>query len=109
MQKTHNPFDTSFIQPTAKSAEVVMDRVWKKIQSKYHDRPDLILVGWKEIVGERIAPMTEAKEFVDGILYVKVHNSSTLQNFHMTKQHLLQKIRQRFKSVKIDDIKFSMK
>ena len=42
--------------------------VLAKIGEVYQDRPDLILAIWPEIIGPKLASMTQAASFVDGIL-----------------------------------------
>lgn len=73
----------------------------------YQDRPGLILAAWPEIIGKNLASMTQAVSFVEGILVVKVRNS-TLHSLlsQRDKSQLLQLLRQKFPRVTINNIHF---
>jgi hypothetical protein len=42
----------------------------------YGARPGIVLKMWPEVIGKEFAPMTEAVSFCEGILTVKVKNST---------------------------------
>lgn len=92
---------------TTKNIRHILPGVLKKIGKRYEERPDLILAAWPLLVGERIASMTKASSFVDGILTIKVKNSSLLS---LLTQHerprLLRELRAQFSSAKIRNIRF---
>jgi hypothetical protein len=70
-------------------------------------RPDLIVAGWPEVVGEKLAPMTEALSFEKGVLYVKVKNAtlhSLLAQYEKAK--LVEKLKERFPEAGIRNIVF---
>lgn len=73
----------------------------------YDDRPDLILASWAEIIGPTFAPMTEAISFYDGILTVKVKNSTlySLLSQH-EKNRLLKNLREKFPRTQIKTLHF---
>lgn len=83
--------------------------VLSKIEKVYQQRSDLILLIWPEIIGEKLAKMTQAVSFSDGVLVVKVKNSTlhSLLNQH-DKPRILSILRQRFPQVKIVDIFFQI-
>ena len=75
----------------------------------YKDQGDLILAAWPEIIGKKLASMTEAISFDTGILYVKVRNSTL---FSLLKQHdkpkILRSLRGKFPKTIIKNIVFRM-
>ncbi|WP_068466501.1 DUF721 domain-containing protein [Candidatus Protochlamydia phocaeensis] len=85
----------------------VLPAVLSKIGEAYHQRPDLILAMWPEIIGPKLAAMTQAVSFADGILVVKVKNS-TLHSLlsQNDKPRILNQLRQKFPQVEIKTISF---
>ena len=83
--------------------------VLASIGDNFESRPDLILAAWPEIIGLQIAGSTEAVSFTDGIVHVKVKNSTlySLLSKH-EKPRLLSLFRSRFPSVQIRGIIFRM-
>lgn len=73
----------------------------------YHERPDLLLAAWPEIIGPQLANMTQAVSFIDGILVVKVKNSTL---YSLLSQHdkpkILYSLRQKFPRANIKNIVF---
>lgn len=94
-------------QVTARRMTDVLPYVLAKIGEVYHQRADLILAMWPEIIGPRLAEMTQAVSFVDGVLLVKVKNS-TLHSLlsQNDKMRLVNLLRQRFPRVEIKTICF---
>lgn len=92
---------------TTKSLRQLLPSVLQQIGKNFQQRPDLILTVWPSLIGERLAPMTQAVSFVEGILTVKVRNSSLLS---LLTQHerprLLKQLREKFPSVTIRNIRF---
>jgi hypothetical protein len=85
----------------------LLTSVLANISETYEMRPDLILSAWPSIVGPKLAPMTQAVAFTDGVLYVKVKNSTlhSLLSQH-DKPKILQTLRQKFPRVAIQNIVF---
>jgi len=85
----------------------LLTTVLSQIGDVYHDQSALILAAWPEIIGPQLTTMTQAAGFRDGVLTVKVRNS-TLHS--LLKQHekvrLLQLMRRKFPKVEIRDIQF---
>ena len=77
------------------------------IKDKFKDRPDLILAAWPVMMGPQMAKMTQAVSFANGVLLVKVKNS-TLHSLlaQQEKSHILAKLRQQFPSSEIKTIVF---
>jgi len=96
-----------FTAPTSKNLRHLVPAFLKKIAKCHQERPDLILAAWPSLIGERFAPMTKAVSFTDGILTVKVNNSSLLS---LLTQHerkmLLAQLRKQFPNVAIHHIRF---
>ncbi len=87
----------------------VLPAVMKELSAAFRDRPDLVLAAWPEIIGEKLAPMTHAASFEEGLLFIKVKNSSL---YSLLSQHerprLLRSLREKFPSVTIRNIIFRM-
>lgn len=65
------------------------------------------MAAWPEVVGAKLATMTRAVSFVEGVLLVKVSNSSLHSLlFRYEKGPLLRRLRQKFPAVSITDIVF---
>jgi hypothetical protein len=95
--------------PTHKSIQRLLPGLLNGITEVYKDRPDLILAAWPQVIGEKLAPMTSAVSFEEGLLVVKVKNSTL---YSLLSQHergrLLQCLRKKFPSVVIRNIIFRM-
>ncbi len=93
--------------PTSKSIRQLIPSVLRKISKRYEDRPDLILASWPLLVGARIASMSKADSFVDGVLTIKVRNSSLLSLLAQhERKRLLRELRAKFPNAKIRNIRF---
>jgi hypothetical protein len=76
---------------------------------KYHDRPALICESWPQIVGDKIAKMTRAWKFDEGILHVTVQNSTLLSLLSQyDKPRLIAKLRGHFPQVEIKTVVFRL-
>lgn len=85
----------------------LLTTVLGEISAVHEMRPDLVLAAWPSIVGPKIAPMTQAVAFSDGVLVVKVKNSTlhSLLSQH-DKPKILHTLRQKFPRVSIQNIVF---
>ncbi len=85
----------------------LLPRVLSKIGEVYQQRSDLILAMWPEIIGSKLAAMTQAVSFAEGVLVVKVKNS-TLHSLlsQNDKLRLLNMLRNKFPRVEIKNICF---
>lgn len=102
----------SLTTPTSKDIRPLLDRMMHQIHKAQSQRPDLILAGWSVLAkgrGKRFASMTEAFSFQDGILNVKVKNSSILSCLQQYERpRLLKELRDKFPSSSIRNIHFYM-
>ena len=92
---------------TGKKLKDLLPDFLSKLEGNFRERPDLILAGWPEMIGEKLSPMTQALSFKEGILTVKVKNSAlhSLLVQH-EKSKLLKRLRERFPSSGIRNIIF---
>jgi hypothetical protein len=95
--------------PTNKLFQEVSQSVLKKILSNHTIRPDLILAAWPQVIGEKFAPMTEALSFCEGVLTVRVNNS-TLYSLLMQHERvrLLAVLKKRFPKANIEKLLFRL-
>lgn len=109
MSQNHSRTPKYYDGTKATSHHIVdlLPRVLAKIGEVYQNRPDLILLIWPEIIGPKLSMMTQAVSFIDGILLVKVKNStlhSLLSQYE--KIRLLKLLRQKFPRAEIKNIHF---
>ena len=85
----------------------ILPRLLEEIGKIYRDRPDLVLAAWPEVIGPKLAAMTKALSFCNGILTVKVSNSPlySLLNQH-DKRRLIKSLRDKFPEMTIKTIVF---
>ena len=94
-------------QVTSRRLTDLLPDVLSKIGEVYQQRSDLILAMWPEIIGSKFASMTQAVSFSNGVLLVKVKNS-TLHSLlsQNEKMRLLNLLRQKFPHTEIKNICF---
>ena len=87
----------------------LLPAVLNKIHMHHSQRPDLLLAFWPEVIGPQLSKMTQAVSFAEGILLVKVKNSTlySLLNQH-EKPRLLQLLRSKFPEIEIKTLLFRM-
>jgi hypothetical protein len=73
----------------------LLPRMLSSLGDVHNERPDLILACWPEIIGQKMAPMTEAVSFVQGVLLIKVTNATL---YSLLSQHEKPRIVARLKS-----------
>lgn len=94
---------------TSKNLKQLLPKILHQIEKKHEQRHDLILEAWPKLIGERLAPMTKADSFVDGILTIKVRSSSLLSVLEQhEKTNLLKQLRAKFPSISIRNIRFQI-
>ena len=107
LRRTPKGYDE--VEPTGKDLSKLLPEWLAKASSRFQSRPDLVLLAWPEVIGEKLAPMTEALSFIDGILTVKVRNSSLYSLLIQHEKKKLQKqLQKRMPSVDIRDIIFRL-
>ncbi|MCI0382071.1 MAG: DUF721 domain-containing protein [Chlamydiae bacterium] len=96
-------------RPTGKHISDLIPNYLKQIERKSLDRPDLIMAAWPAIIGKEFAPMTRVISFDQGILAIKVKNSSLYSLLSgQERGKLLDALRKKFPSVEIKNIRFSI-
>lgn len=87
----------------------LLSSVLSNIGDAYAQRPDLVIASWPEVVGPQLAPMTQVVSFIEGVLVVKVKNSTL---YSLLSQHdrsrILNDLRQRFPRISIRSIIFRL-
>jgi Dna[CI] antecedent DciA-like protein len=95
------------IQCTNHRLTDLLPHVLAKI-GKIHDQSgDLVLAMWPDIIGAKLSGMTEAVSFLEGVLVVRVKNStlhSLLSQYE--KMRLLKLLKQKFPHVEFKNISF---
>ena len=92
---------------TAHRLGEVLPRVLKKIGRVYESRGDLIMASWPEIIGPKLAQMTEAERFENGFLFVTVKNATLHSLLNQNdKPRLLRSLRDKFPGTLIKSIIF---
>ncbi len=61
---------------------------------------------WREIVGDRIANMTDCRGVEEGVLYVRVPSAAWRQEVSFTKEEILQQIRKHTQCETVSGIVF---
>jgi hypothetical protein len=96
-------------QSTNREMRKILPRILGQIGELHRERPDLILAAWPEIIGGQLAQMTKAVSFEEGVLFVKVNNSTL---YSVLSQHekgrLVKCLRERFPAVEIKNIVFRL-
>lgn len=95
--RSRTPRNYSGIEnPVKKMADLLPD-VLADLGRKTKDPREEIFRFWRELIGEKMAPMTEPVSFVDGVLTVKV-KSSTLYSLLVTHERprLLGRLQEKF-------------
>ena len=72
------PFGYDGAGLTGRKLDDLLSSVMQKLSSLYKFQPSVVLDLWPKIVGERLAPFTTATRYEDGVLYIKVKNSTLL-------------------------------
>ena len=94
---------------TARPISELLPAMLKSIDKNYKQQPDKIIKGWPEIVGEKMAPMAKAISFKEGVLFVKVSNSTLYSLLaQQERPRLLKKLKEKCPSVAIQNIVFRM-
>lgn len=94
-------------RPTSHHLKELASGVLCRIGETHRERPDLILAAWPDIIGSKLAMMTQAVSCIEGVLLVKVRNS-TLHSLlsQRDKAKLLASLRQKFPGAAIKNIVF---
>lgn len=60
---------------------------------------------WPEVVGSRIAAVSEAQKITDGVLTVKVNNSAWKQELHYLRASIAEKLNRRLRKEVVKEIR----
>lgn len=85
----------------------ILPQVLSEVGKVYNQRPEMLLEAWPAIIGPKLAAMATAVSFIDGVLIVKVKNS-TLHSLlsQNEKPRLVNILRQKFPNMHIKTISF---
>lgn len=103
---SRTPKDYDGTAVTTHQMKHLIPQVLSHIDTVYYQQSNLVLEGWSEIIGSKLAHMTQALSFIDGILVVKVKNSTLHSLINQEKPRLLQMLREKFPATKIRTISF---
>lgn len=96
-------------EPTGKKIGEILPGILSNLTGRFKDQPHLILEAWPQIVGEKVSKLSRAVSFNEGVLEVRVRNSSLLSLLvEHEKNRLLTQLKKRFPKVKILDICFKI-
>lgn len=75
----------------------------------YQSRPDLVVKSWPDVIGKELAPMTEALSFSEGVLTVKVKNSTLYSLLNgQDKTRILKNLKEKCSGCEIKTIRFRL-
>lgn len=94
---------------TSRPLSSLLPAVLSHIKGMHDNAGDQILSAWPSLVGEKLSPFTQAISFADGVLAVKVKNSTlySLLSQH-EKMRLLKDLRKQFPRISIKTILFRL-
>ncbi len=94
---------------TNKAIKDVLFGIMSDIEINYKNSPNKILEVWPEIIGKKLAPMTEVLSFKNKILFIKVKNSTlySILSQH-EKDRLLKVLQNKFSKDAIRNIIFKI-
>lgn len=91
---------------TTRKLSDLLPQQLSSLEGMHHKRPDLILAAWPEVIGQRLAEMTEACSFCDGVLTVKVKNSTLHSLLIHDKQRIINSLKIKFPKVEFRNVMF---
>lgn len=104
-RRTPKNYDGTYV--TTHRVSELLPVVLERIGEVYHGRPDLILAAWPDIIGQQLAPMTQAISLRNGVLEVKVKNSSLYSLLcQKERPRLLRSLQGKFPKAEIKNIFF---
>lgn len=104
-RRTPRNFDGTKV--TTHAIHQLLPQMLLAMEEKAQKNMGEIALQWKEIIGEKMAGMTEVQSFVEGILTIKVKNSTLYSLLcQHEKKRLLSALQKKCPKEKIDDLKF---
>lgn len=87
----------------------LLPRFLEEMGRKVEERPDLVVAAWPEVIGSQLAPMAQALFFIEGVLTVKVKNSTLYSLLTQNdKPRLIKNLRDKFPGTTIKTIFFRL-
>jgi hypothetical protein len=107
IKRTPKNYDGS--ETTSRQLKELLPSVLSRIGGVYEERGDLVLASWPEIIGPKLAVMTEAISFESGVLVIRVKNSTlySLLSQH-DKPRILKNLRDKFPTTFVKIIVFRL-
>lgn len=94
---------------TSSQLRDILPSVLSEIGAAYGERGDLVIAAWPELVGPELAQMAQAVSFREGVLNVRVHNSTLYALLTQRERpRLLKSLRLKFPKTEIRNIAFRM-
>ncbi|MCI5052209.1 MAG: DUF721 domain-containing protein [Simkaniaceae bacterium] len=94
-------------RPTGRLIGSLLPRVLKGIQKEVESEVQVVFDTWYEVVGKRLAPMTEAQAFTNGVVFVKVKNATLHSIFSANqKKRLIDEMHKKLPGVRINALVF---
>lgn len=102
------PFGYDGPQITAHQLEELLPGVMNALQVRCGIQPELVLLAWPAVVGQKFSPMTKAVRFEKAVLYVTVKTSTLLSVLSnpSDKHRLIAALRDHVPNVHIENIIF---
>ena len=102
------PFGYDGSKLTTKKMDELLPFVLEKVQAKYLANPELLILSWPKIIGEKLAPMTRVIKFENKVLYVAVKSATLLSLLHTSndKHKILQVIKSTLPGIVCENIVF---
>lgn len=96
-------------QVTTQQLSTLLSKAIDGLRAAQGQKPELVMGAWPEVIGPTLAAMTQPLSFSDGVLVVKVRNSTlhSLLSRH-DKPRILKQLRQKFSQITIRNIIFRM-
>ena len=93
---------------TSRQLKDVARRYLAHLEQKLQTKPKEVLRAWPKVIGRAFVGMTRAEKFEEGVLHVKVSNSSLLSLLHTVseRKRLAQALQIEAPGVVIKDISF---
>ncbi len=106
-RKRANPKYYNGTAVTSHKLRELLPKTLRHIGAQVRQRSDLVLATWPEVVGPKIAAMTRAHKFHEGVLEVRVSNSTLLSLLIQTdKKRIIASLRRRLPEASIRDVYF---
>ncbi len=107
LRRTPRGYDE--VEPTGKHLSEILPEWLAGVGARFQESSDLVLLAWPEVIGAKFAPMARAVSFIEGVLTVKVRNSSLYSLLIQHEKNKLQnQLQKQVPSVKIRNIIFRL-